>query len=411
MNALQRNQVRASEIRSRLNELSGMDELEEEHRAEMDRLATEYTDVEAKIRAGTIAQDEADEALNDDTGEGRELRALSERVELRNYAQAAHSMQPVQGAEAEYNQALGMTEPGAFPLSLLADVEHRAKTDTDTTVRPQTWLDRLFADTAAMRLGITMPSVAPGIASFPITKTGPTPAQRGREEAATDGAWTVTASELKPTRNSVRVVFTTEDSLRIPGLESALRRDIADAMTEAIDRAIFLGDAGANENSADITGLQTHASVAEVEINQTNKVKADETLKVFTGLVDGKHAGGLGDLNVVASVGAYQLWTSTIANSAAENQTIGQFLIASGLSYGVRGEIETATAAGDFGAFIGLNRGIMGAGVAPVWESGQLIRDIYSKSASGEVALTLSYYWNFGLPRASNFRRLKFVAD
>ena len=34
------------------------------------------------------------------------------------------------------------------------------------------------------------------------------------------------------------------------------------AMTEGIDRAVFNGDGGANENTADITGLKT-ASITE----------------------------------------------------------------------------------------------------------------------------------------------------
>ena len=53
--------------------------------------------------------------------------------------------------------------------------------------------------------------------------------------------------------------------------------------------------------------------------------------------------------------------------------------------------------------------GLNGAGVAAVWEAGELIRDPYSGAAKGEVALTLCYLWDFGLPRTSNFQRIKFV--
>ena len=74
-----------------------------------------------------------------------------------------------------------------------------------------------------------------------------------------------------------------------------------------------------------------------------------------------------------------------------------------------RGEIETATGNGKFGAFIGRSRGIEGAAVAPVWEAGELIRDPYSGAGKGEVALTLCYLWAFGLLRPSNFARVKFV--
>jgi len=71
---------------------------------------------------------------------------------------------------------------------------------------------------------------------------------------------------LKPTRNTVRLVFSIEDAARVPGLESALTRDLCMALTEGIDRAIFLGNDGANVNAADITGLQTATGVPEQTI-------------------------------------------------------------------------------------------------------------------------------------------------
>ena len=81
-----------------------------------------------------------------------------------------------------------------------------------------------------------------------------------------------------------------------------------------------------------------------------------------------------------------------------------------GLGWMVRGEIETATTAGKFGAFVGRGRGIEGAAVAPVWESARLIRDMYTGAAKGEVAITLQSLWGFDLPRPANFQRVKFVA-
>ena len=296
-----------------------------------------------------------------------------------------------------------------FPLRLLAPAEERATTNTDTTVRPLRWLDRLFAETAAMRLGVTFDSVAPGVASYPVTTAGAAGAQRQRAEAAANAAWTIGVSELKPKRHAVRAVFTTEDAARIPGLEDALTRDLRMALTESVDRAIFIGDDGALGADSDITGLTTAAGLNEQTLTQTNKVKAEETLAAFLDLIDGKHASTMADLNVVASVGANILWGRTIANSVAENQTVAQFLMKSGLSWMARGDIETATGNDKFGAFIGRKRGLPGAGVAAIWAAGTLIRDPYSNAAKGEIAVTLNYLWDFGTPRASNFARLKFV--
>ena len=132
-------------------------------------------------------------------------------------------------------------------------------------------------------------------------------------------------------------------------------------------------------------------------------------LQAFVELIDGIHAIGPGDLRIVSSVGANTLWMTTITNSAAENQTMGQFLMASGINWSTRGNIDDATTNNKFGAFIGRGRGIDGAGVAAVWDAGELIRDPYTNAAKGEVVLTLNYLWNFGLPRPTNFARLKFV--
>ncbi len=402
---------RQSTERQKMAELARVESLTDEQRAELDRIETGTPDLERQLRAARVAVDEEQRDRRVDDTENRELIRLQEQSNVGAYVSAALEGRAVDGAERELNQALNM---GAdrFPLRLLAPapVEKRETTDVDTAATPQRWLDRLFADTAAMALGVTFESVAPGTASYPVTTAGASAAQRGREEAAADADWTVGVSELKPSRNTVRAVFTLEDAARISGLEDAITRDIRTSIMEGIDRAVFLGDAGANENSANVTGLTAAANVVEKEITQASKVKGPETLTAFVELMDGIHAASYGDLRVVSSVGANILWETTVFNAAAENQTLAQFLRLAGLSWRVRGEIETDTAAGDFGAFVGRARGIEGAGVAAVWDDAMLIRDPYAKAASGEVALTLSYLWNFGLPRASNFARLKFVA-
>ena len=124
--------------------------------------------------------------------EARELRELRGKVEIRQYIVAASEKRAVDGAALELNQHFGI---GAhrFPLEMLAPpVEERANTDTSmSTVTPRRWLDRLFDVSAASRVGVTYESVAPGVASYPIMKTGPTGEQRAKSQAAAVQAWTV----------------------------------------------------------------------------------------------------------------------------------------------------------------------------------------------------------------------------
>ena len=414
---------RQSKERGRVAELAVADDLTDETRAELDGIETGTPDLERQLRAATTAVETEETEQRDAAATGnqegldtedRERLELRKKVRMSNYIVAAVEQRAAVGPEQEYNDALGISG-NRFPLELLAPPEQRAApedrqtTNVDVATTPRTWLDRLFAETAAMELGITMESVPVGSASYPVTTAGASAAQRQRTtDAAADAAWTIGVTELKPKRNAVRLVFSIEDAARIPGLESALTRDLRMALTEGIDRAIFIGDSGATGNDADITGLTTAADVDEETLSQTNKLLWPMTVSAFMDMLDGLHASTPADLSIIASVGAARLWHSTSANTN-RNESVAQIMNGNGLMFRSRANIDENTANGDFGAFIGRKRGIDGAGVAGVWEAGELIRDPYSGAAKGEVALTLCYLWDFALPRASNFMRLKFV--
>ena len=413
--------VRQSKERQRMAELAVVDQLDDETRAELDTIENGTADLERQIRAATVAveAEEAEQraAQNGETVGDAEARSRAElrgKVKLTGYLSAAIEQRSAVGAEAEFNAAVGIAG-NRFPLEMLAPPEQRAArtedrttTAVDTQTMPRTWLDRLFAETAAMRLGITMESVPVGAASYPFTSAGASAAQRGKEQVTADAAWTVGVTELKPKRNATRLLFSIADAARIPGLESALTRDLRMALTEGIDRAIFLGDSTANPNAGDIVGL-VGAGITETTVTQANKIIGPGTLSAFVAAVDGIHANTIGDLNIVTAVGAYRLWENTIIHSTGTVTTLAKFLRDAGLSWSARGQIEDNTANGDFGAFIGRRMGIDGAGVAGIWTAGDLTRYPYSGAAKGEVALTLSYLWDFGLPRADNFRRVKLV--
>ena len=415
---------RQSKERQRMAELGRAESLTDETRAELDTIETGTPDLERQLRAATVAVDDEDAEQREaakagDKPEGdtedRERLELRSKIKMSGYVVAACENRAVAGAEGEYNAALGIGA-NRFPLELLAPPEQRAEdratTATDTQTMPRTWLDRLFAETAAMRLGVSMESVPVGAASFPVTTVGASAAQRGKDQAAADTAWEVGVVDLKPKRNAATLKFSIEDTARIPGLESALTRDLRMALTEGVDRAIFTGDAGATPNTGDIVGLNT-AAITETTLTQTNKVKGPETLAAFVDQLDGIHATMLSDLNVVAAVGAGRLWEKTVlalgGETASVFKTQAQFLREAGLSWSIRGSIEDATTNNKFGAFVGRRKGIDGAGVAAVWEAGELIRDPYSDAAKGTVHLTLCWLWDFGLPRTDNFQRIKFV--
>ena len=402
-------ELRLVEIRSAISQFP-----DDGDPADLEKLTTEYRAADVR-RAAAIITESADldaaRAAGDLNVEQRELDAIGSNLQFGNYVAAAVEMRAADGPEAEYNAGVGMSAR-QFPLAMLAParVQMRATTNVDGQANQHSWLDRLFADSAAARLGISMESVAPGQAVYMTTTAGATGAQRSRSQAAAAAAWQVGVKTMEPKRNAVHAVYNIEDAARLPGLGDALRRDMGMALTDAIDVAVFVGDNGASTAADDITGLSGYAGLTEVTLTQANKIMADDTLKSFSDVVDGKHAMGLDDLNIVASVGSYRLWLSTIHAATVDNQTIAQFMMASGLSWGSREGIDENTANGDFGAFVSRARGLAGAGVAAVWNAGQMIVDEITGADTGEVKLTLNYLWQFDLPRASNFARLKYVS-
>ena len=286
------------------------------------------------------------------------LAELRASVDLTKHVKAALAGTIAQaGPEAEYNQELGI-EAGWFPLDLLTrEMETRAKRDGDGMASQATWLDYLFEGTAAERLGISFRPVGSGTHSVPTFSAAPGGVQRGRGEDVGEGTFTLAVSEMTPTRSAVYGVYSIEDESRLSGMSDSMVRAMTAGIANAVDLAIFNGDDGANEASADITGLQT-AGITEATITQTNKVKGDELLKLMLGYVDGRYAQSMADVRMVASVGSNTLWGGTVHAAAVSNETVAAFLRANGVNWLTRGGIDANTANGDFGAYIGLAQGI-----------------------------------------------------
>ena len=132
MTAKQKIELRLSQVRERLNEISGLegDAFTDEIRTEAGTLQTEYGDLEVRHRAAIVA--EPPETVTETGGEDAEaieLRSIQDRVKFTGYISSALEMRGIDGAEAEYNSALKIPG-GSFPLRLLAP-EVRATTAID----------------------------------------------------------------------------------------------------------------------------------------------------------------------------------------------------------------------------------------------------------------------------------------
>lgn len=118
MTPKQRLEVRAGEIRVRLSELAGIAEQTDETRSEIDTLRVEYGDIERRIGAFTIADDEPIRTDRRDDAEGRELRVLIAEANAGRIFECGLEKRTTDGREAELQQHYGI---GAheIPLEML----------------------------------------------------------------------------------------------------------------------------------------------------------------------------------------------------------------------------------------------------------------------------------------------------
>ena len=132
MTPAQKIQLRLSQVRKRLNEISGLegDAFTDEIRSEADTLQNEYSDLEVRHQAAIVAEAEPDiRDLNGPDAEMRERIELRSKASLTGYLQAALAGRQVAGAEAELQSAAGIGN--GIPLELWdTPVETRADAST-----------------------------------------------------------------------------------------------------------------------------------------------------------------------------------------------------------------------------------------------------------------------------------------
>ena len=390
MTRAQRLAIRLSEIRQKLNELSGKDELTEAEEKEMRTLSAEYPKTEERHRASLISESvEEAEAMDreDGDGEDRERSELRSRSRLAKYVSAALDGLPVQGAEAELSAAAGC--PGAVPLELFearadTDPERRAVTPapatTDENLAPI--VPAIFDRSAAAWLGIEMPTVATGDAGFPVLSTSVTggPVAKSAEAAETAGAFTVTMAQ--PRRISGAFKFTVEDAARLSGMENALRQNIGSVLSDALDAQAINGSG---------TGDGTLNGLLNILTDPTAPAANAETfaryISAAAGHVDGLFSVDLGGVRQLVGVQTYGHMAG--AFRANEDATTAEAWLMARTG-GVRTSRRIAAPASNIQQAIIRRANPMGDRVAvmPVWNGLQLIRDPYTGARKGEIGLT-----------------------
>ena len=301
----------------------------------MDRLTSEYQDVERRSRAALIAEDAEARAAADgfqtrDDGESAEIRSLRARVSIRDYLDAAHGGIAPMGAARELSEALDVEPIGAdggvaVPWQVL---EQRSRTETRADASTTTAaldgpemqrpiLQRLFGSKNLLSaLGVRFDDVPRGRTEWPILTGGSAPAQT-KEDAAHDAvAATFATTTLKPKRLTGRYRFTVEQRAQIgDGLESALRRDLAGAVEAAMCQTIVNGTAPNNANPERVQGFLTKLT-APTAPTAAPTFAAGAALAGASSVLDGLHALTEGQVRIVIGPESYRVLAGIIGNGS-----------------------------------------------------------------------------------------------
>lgn len=426
--------LRRSEIRQRLNEISGLEgeALTDEIRAEAGTLTTEYRDVETRWRAAVVGETtEADEhraefeAGSAGDGEMVEHRALLQKSSLGGYLVHAASGTPLDGPESELNAAAEVRAgPGQgggtlIPWAILdgpASREVRVDAATTTTnleggTMQRPILQRLFGRDIIAALGVRIDTVPAGMSEWPLLTGTVAPASRQEAEALADAtAATFDTQSLKPKRLSGRYVFTVEQAAQVMDLEQALRRDLADAVRAKMSDQLLNGDPTVNGKAADVTGFYKRLAGPD-------NPGAVATFADYAGLhaqaVDGIHAVREGEVSSVIGVASYKHAASVYQAGSGESGAEALQRRSGGCqaSSFVPAPPDSGNGANVQNGDI-LHAGVdamRGDSIAAMWPTLEVIRDIYSQAATGGVVLTWITLWDAYVAfRSAAYKRVAF---
>ena len=388
---------RQSRERQRMAELSRVEALGDEQRAEMDTIEAGTPDLERQIRAAGVAieQEEAEQRTAQTTGADPEMReriALRGRASLTGYLLAAARGRLVSGAEAELQAAAGVE---GIPLELWDVPEQRAVADPPGTVgvNLDTLRPAVFANSIAPRLGIEMPRVASGTYASATISTSQSAAALAKSAAAGGVAGAFTVTTATPKRVSGRLELTLEDIAAVgqENYESILRENLSLVLSDALDTQVINGN-GTAPNLAGIFSRLTNPSAPAA-----GAATFDSFVAAFAGGIDGLWSSTIKEVAIVAGVETFQLSAKTFRDIAAADlgsMSLADYAMSHYGGWWTNKRMPAKASHVQQAILYRMGRSMMGGAggmrtaVCPHWgEVG--IDDIYSGSASGERYFTL----------------------
>jgi len=263
---------RQSEIRQSLAALVGKEKPTEDETRSLSELDTEYRTNETRYRAALITEDTERRAAGDEleTRSDKDWADMMAGFEMRQVALYLDEGRALDGRTAEIVQEL--RSKGGFrgiPIPWGALEQRAGETVASGTPNPistRPIIDRLFPDSVASRMGAQMISIDSGAVEWPVTTSAVSAGWADGETANVAGptVFATTDRALTPDHNLGVQMRITRKVLKQSGaaLEQAVRRDMAGAISVAMDQAVFLGTGANGQPLGVITGAGTYGITA-----------------------------------------------------------------------------------------------------------------------------------------------------
>jgi HK97 family phage major capsid protein len=387
---------RQSQIRQELATLAGKQTPDETELRSMETLDGEYSSNEIRYRASLIAEDserrEAGEELV--TRSDKEYAELVNAFELRQVAAALDDGSQLSGQTLEVVQE--MRSQGGYqgiPIPLAA-LEIRAgetiASGTPDPIQTRPIIDQLFPGSVAAKMGGQLINIASGQIEWPVVTQGASTGWAATEtgDVGAAQAFQTVDKSLSPDNTLGCQMVLTRKTLKQSGtaVEQAVRRDMNSAISVALDQAAFLGAGSSGEPLGIVAGQATYGidlntvdaaasyaafRAAAVEFMTRNTATSFKDIRILFRheLINTLDA-------AIIEVGSGITEYDFIAKRFGSVLTTGSVLDAPAGSPLESKAVMTTTTGGVAPFFIG------------IWGGVDLIRDPFTKAASGQLALT-----------------------
>ncbi|WP_415184396.1 phage major capsid protein [Phaeovulum sp.] len=380
-------ELRKSEIRQSLSELAGKDNPTEDEVRSMDALDKEYRTAEVKYRAALIAEDsERREAGAEmETRSDKEWSQMLDRFEVRQVALALDEGASLSGATKEIVEEL--RSQGGFrgiPLPLMALEQRAGETVASGLYEPKQTRDiiaRIFPNSVAARIGVQSVNIPQGTVEYPVATAGAVAGWANGELADVGAATAFATTEkvLSPDQTLGAQMILSRKSLKMTGagLETAIRSDMSAAIATALDNAVINGTGATGQPLGLIPGAVTYGITA-------TDVASLATWAAFRAeVIAFMEANAITDPAQVRVAFPPAIWGG-LDNALISGTAVSELdrMAAHGIKPVLANQVPadtailTTTVNGIAPAFLGL------------WGAVDLIRDPYTKAASGQLVLT-----------------------